>query len=159
MSLEHKKLKFNWVLVNSLALGTAPFNSEDVLFLKSCKIKSILSLCNEKEFSHSRNFEKEFLLKKFPLPDHKYKKDITIEELENVTILLSNLMKKGPVYVHCFAAIERSPIACMAWLIKNKKMTTENALFYLMEINKGTSPLSRQLEILRKFEKIKLNKI
>ena len=153
MSLDNKKIKFSWVLINNLALGTAPYYEEDILFLKSCKIKSILSLCNEKEFVISKNLEKEFFLKKFPLPDHKYIKDITIEELENVTTLLSNLMKKGPVYVHCFAAIERSPLVCMAWLIKNKKMTMENALFYLMEINKGTSPLSRQLEILRKFER------
>ena len=153
--MDHKKFKFNWVLINNLALGTAPYYAEDVLFLKSCKIKSILSLCNEEEFENSKNLEKEFFFKKFPLPDHKYKRNITIEELENVTTLLSNLMKIGPVYVHCFAAVERSPIVCIAWLIKNKKMTTENALFYLMEINKGTSPLSRQLEILRKFEKRK----
>ena len=153
MSLDNKKLKFNWVLINNLALGTAPYYEEDILFLKSCKIKSILSLCNEKEFEISKNLEKEFFLKKYPLPDHKYRREITIEELENVTTLLSNLMKKGPVYVHCLVAIERSPLVCMAWLIKNKNMTTENALFYLMEINKGTSPLSRQLEIVRKFER------
>ena len=41
--------KIDWILVNEIALGKAPQNEADLLFLKNENIKSILNLCNEEE--------------------------------------------------------------------------------------------------------------
>ena len=45
-------------------------------------------------------------------------------------------MKEGPVFIHCYAGIERSPLICMAWLVKYKMLSPSEALQYVMEVTK-----------------------
>ena len=52
------------------------------------------------------------------------------------------------VFLHCVAAMERSPLVCMAWLIKHKNLSITQSLDYMMSINKGTNPLPSQLKVL-----------
>ena len=68
--------------------------------------------------------------------------------------ILEKIMDHGPVYVHCFAGIERSPLICMAWLIKKHKMEVNESLRYMMSIHKKTNPLPFQIDCLHKFKKI-----
>jgi protein-tyrosine phosphatase len=52
------------------------------------------------------------------------------------------------VYVHCVAAMERSPLVCLAWLVTRHGQTPERALDYLMQVHPGTNPLPGQLALL-----------
>ena len=61
---------------------------------------------------------------------------------------LAEIIESGPVYIHCLAGIERSPLVCMAWLVKNYNLTPTQALDYLMHVHKGTNPLPAQLKLL-----------
>ncbi len=141
---------FNWVLVNKLAIGTAPRNLDDISKLKKYSIKSVLSLCSTKEANLPIGFQINFDCERLTLPDHTYGRLPTLEELENALELLNKLINKPPVFVHCVASIERSPLVCLAWLVKYEKLSPEYALQYLMDIHPSTNPLPGQFSLLSK---------
>ena len=58
------------------------------------------------------------------------------------------MIQKGPVYVHCFAGVERSPLICIAYLMKNQNIDLQDALEYLMQTHPITNPLKGQLNII-----------
>ena len=141
-------IKINWVLNNKLAVGPAPRKREDLEELKNNEIRWILSLCSENEVSIEVDYEENFSCKRIVLPDHKYKESLTIEKLNLALNTLEEIIKFGPVYIHCVAGIERSPLVCMAWLVKNYDLTPTQSLDYLMDVNKGTNPLPEQFLLL-----------
>ena len=138
----------DWVLRDELAVGQVPTKSNHIEMLIKEKIVSILGLCSEEEGKYPKDINKHFTCKRVVLPDHKYKRDPTIYEINSSINALSDLIVKGPVFVHCVASIERSPLICMAWLIKNHNLSINQALDYLMEIHPGTNPLPGQLKVL-----------
>ena len=82
------------------------------------------------------------------LPDHKYNYPLSIDQLNIALEHLSVLRQGGSVYVHCLAGVERSPLVCMGWLVKNNNLTPTQALDYLMNVHNGTNPLPEQLKLL-----------
>ena len=94
-----------------------------------------------------------FIAKRVVIPDHKYERELTLNEINNVLDILSELLKNGPVLVHCVAAVERSPLICMGWLIKNRDLSPQEALDYLMQVHPGTSPLSININLLNSISK------
>ena len=139
--------KFNWILINKSAMGSLPKELNDFQKLNEQGIKSILCLCSQEEIKISKE-RKKFTLKKYPLPDHRFGRLRSITEVNEAVEILNNLIKMGPVFIHCYAGVERSPLICMAWLIKYKKLTAFESLQYMMEVNKGTNPLPGQIKIL-----------
>ena len=129
-------------------MGNAPKEEKDLKLLKDKGIKSVFSLCSSKEIEFVDSLKNYFLWDQVILPDHSYEKEIKINDVNTALEKLSNLKKKGPVFIHCVAAVERSPLICMAWLIKYKKMRPIAAMNYLMQVNPGTNPLPSQLKIL-----------
>lgn len=142
--------KVDWVLVNELAIGRAPTKQIHLEALSNEGIKSILSLCSKEETGSYIDLEKFFITKRYVLPDHKSGRMPKLEELEKALSYLEDLKNNGPVYVHCVAAMERSPLICMSWLVKKHKISPTEALDYMMQIHKGTSPLPGQLSLLNK---------
>ena len=143
------KFKINWVLNEELAVGTAPQKQKDLEKLADEGIKSILSLCGENEMKSDINFDELFNHKRYVLPDHKTGKILSYMELNESLLILRNLLNFGPVFVHCYAAVERSPLVCMAWLMKEHHLTLQQSLDYLMQTNPGTNPLPGQLRVLK----------
>jgi len=143
------KFKINWVLNEELAVGTAPQKQKDLKKLADEGIKSIFSLCGENEVKIDLKFDELFDHKRYVLPDHKTGKILSCIELNESLVILSNLLKSGPVFVHCYAAVERSPLVCMAWLMKEHRLTLQQSLDYLMQTNPGTNPLPGQLRVLK----------
>ena len=142
---------FSWILVNKLAIGTPLINQKDQVFLKEKKIISILDLRNEFDFGKidyekQINLYKGFNLLKLALPDHNSKRFATKSEIENAVFTLDKLLQKGPVFMHCHAAVERSPLISVAFLIKIKKLKLIQAYEYVKQQNKTTSILLEQLK-------------
>jgi protein-tyrosine phosphatase len=73
-----------------------------------------------------------------------------LEQLEQAMLFLADLQPQGPVYVHCVAGVERSPLVCMAWLVRRHSLSPQRALDYLMEVHPGTNPLPGQFHLLGK---------
>ena len=141
---------FNWILVNYLAIGTPLINQEDQLFLKEKKIISILDLRNEFDLSkidygRQLNLYDEFNTINIGLPDHNSKRLATKSEIKNAVNNLEKLLRNGPVFMHCHAAMERSPLISVAFLVKNKNLDLTHAYEYVKEQNKATNILLEQL--------------
>ena len=62
---------------------------------------------------------------------------------------MRELLNHGPVFVHCVAAMERSPLVCLGWLVKEHRMNPDRALDYLMQQHPGTNPLPGQLKLIQ----------
>ena len=65
--------------------------------------------------------------------------------------IYNKIKNNGPVYVHCVASVERSPLLCLAILIQDKKLKFQDALDYLMQVHPQTNPLIGQLKLLDNF--------
>ena len=149
MNKDKSKITFNWVLINQIAIGSGPSNVDDLALLSNFGIKSILSLCSSDEVCLpviSSNF---FNHERYILPDHKSGKLVKAFEIDEALIVLESLLKLGPVFVHCFAGIERSPLICIAWLISRHNISIKDALSYLMQVHNRTNPLPSQINILK----------
>ena len=145
----------DWVLRDELAVGAIPKTYKDILELKKNQIQSILSLCAKDEYPVKINCEEYFSCKRVVLPDHKYKNPPNIEQLNLALDTLESIINSGPVYVHCVAGVERSPLVCMACLVKKHDLTPTQALDYLMDIHSGTNSLPKQLRLLHHLKKDK----
>ena len=148
MTKNKSHFKVDWVLINELAIGPAPKKESHLLMLKENGINSIFSLCSESEAPPPNGFYDNFECKRFVLPDHKAGRLPEFEELLTALDILKKSMKNRPVFIHCVAAIERSPLVCMSWLIKEKGLSALSALEYMREVHPRTNPLAGQLSLL-----------
>ncbi len=145
---EKRIFKIDWVLNDELVVGPLPKTNDDIHELKVKKISAVLSLCSIEETPNKINLEDHFNFRRLVLPDHKYKNPPTLKQINLALEALEFLKLSGPVYVHCVAGIERSPLVCMAWLIRKHNLNPTQALDYLMSIHAGTNPLPEQLKLL-----------
>ena len=141
-----KVFKVDWVLKNKIAISPAPQVLEDIDSLSKIGIKSVFTLCEEEKCYP--NISEFFIQKVYTLPDHKIGKPPTSEELNYCIDIINELKEFQPTLVHCYAAMERSPLVCIAYLMKEKNITKQVALEYLMQVHPGTSPLPEQLDVL-----------
>ena len=124
-----------------------------VAISKNHPVESILEAINCGVYIFGENRVQEaknkFKLFRNVLPDHTYSRLPQISEIIDTLDKISNLSKFGPIYIHCFVGIERSPIICMAWLIREKSLNFNDALEYLRQVHPETNPLPEQLILLK----------
>jgi len=143
-----RRFRLDWVLVDELAIGPAPRADRHLDRLQEAGIKAVLSLCSSEEAALPEGLGERFAHQRCVLPDHRAGRLPELAELEGALDALASLLGQGPVYVHCVAAMERSPLVCLAWLVSRHRQTPERALDYLMQLHPGTNPLPGQLALL-----------
>ena len=150
-----KKSKFyvDWVMTNRLGLGPKPRKIDHIKTLKDFGFKSILSLCSEDEAPVIENCNLYLDFYRSYLPDHKANRNPSENELLMALSTYKKIKNNGPVFVHCVASVERSPLLCLAILIQDKKLNFQDALDYLMQVHPQTNPLIGQLRLLESFNK------
>ena len=144
----------DWILIDQLAIGPAPKADRHVDRLHREGIKCILSLCSKDEATPPARLEDEFRTKRYVLPDHRTGRLPYLDELKTALGYLAELKQEGPVFVHCVAAMERSPLVCLGWLVQEHNMTSQSALDYMMQQHPGTNPLAGQLALLEKLRPV-----
>ena len=142
------EFKFNWVLIDELAVGPAPRKREHIELLLSAGFKGMLSLCSEDEVAQPEIPVNKLVHRRVILPDHSYNREPTSNEIISTLSELKYLRSIGPVYVHCKAGVERSPLVCIAWLVIEKNLSMQRALNYLMQVHPGTNPLANHLLVI-----------
>ena len=144
---------FNWISINNLAIGTPPLKTADKNLLREKAIYSILDLRNEYDFLNidKKKYMKlvaEFNYFNIPLPDHKFGRFLNIDEIKKTVFELEKLIKSGPVFMHCHAAAERSPLISIAYLYKRKGLSFIQASDYVKQQNKSTNLHIKQLKLI-----------
>lgn len=146
--MQYKRFKIDWVLIDQLAVGPAPRASRHLDYLEAQGIKSLLSLCSEDEAPPPDGLKQRFSVSRIVLPDHRVNRLPQLGELQAALESLESSLARGPVFVHCVAAVERSPLLCMAWLVTKHSQTPSQSLDYLMQVHPGSNPLPYQLKLL-----------
>ena len=140
----------DWVLVDELAIGPAPRAPRHLERLADAGIQAVFSLCGQEEAPPPPDLGRRFAHQRLVLPDHRSGRLPQVSELQAALQQLLNLHQQhGAVYVHCVAAMERSPLVCLAWLVQQHHLTPARALDYLMQVHPGTNPLPGQLALLQ----------
>lgn len=142
-------MRLTWLLMDELAVGTAPSSAGDLDRLERDGVRGVFSLCAAEEAPPPGGMAERFHCIRLPLPDHRHQCAPTPQQLGTVLAELTSLRRLGPVYVHCVAGVERSPLVAMAWLIHSRRMSWQAALDYVQQTHPGTSPLPEQLAVLR----------
>ena len=143
-----RRFRLDWVLVEELAIGPAPRADRHLDRLHEAGIRAVLSLCSPDEAALPGGLAERFAHRRCVLPDHRAGRLPQLAELEAALDALAALRQQGPVYVHCVAAMERSPLVCLGWLVSRHSQPPERALDYLMQVHPGTNPLPGQLALL-----------
>lgn len=142
------RFRVTWVLRDQLALGPAPRSLHHLERLRDEGVKAVLTLCSEAEAPAPEQINHWFSWARVVLPDHRVGRPPSPAELHQALAALERLQALGPVYVHCVASMERSPLVCLAWLMRERGLTRLEALDYLAQQHPGTNPLPEQLDVL-----------
>lgn len=143
--------RLTWLLVDELAIGTAPSQLEHLDSLSKQGIVAVLSLCAAEEAPAPEGLSSRFHVARVALPDHNSSGSLQPEAIHQAVNTLTRLRAEGPVFMHCVAAVERSPLVAIAWLMRTRGMALDSALGYLQAMHPGTSPLAQQLKALREW--------
>ena len=150
-----QRFRIDWVLTNDLAIGPAPRADRHLKRLEAAGIRGVLSLCSEEEAQSPKGLADHFQCQRIVLPDHRSPEVLSLQQLKSSLLALSELRQQGPVFVHCVAAVERSPLICMAWLVQQQQLSPTEALDYLMQVHPGSNPLPKQYELLKHIKSAK----
>lgn len=142
-------MRLSWLLIDELAIGTAPATADDLDQLEREGVRSVLSLCAITEAPPPSGLDQRFNVVRLVLPDHRCGRLLSLEEIKASMACLGDLIRLGPVYLHCMAAVERSPLVAVAWLMLTRNLSLQAALEYAQQCHPGTSPLPEQLTVLR----------
>lgn len=146
------RFRISWVLVNELAVGPAPRAERHLVRLEQEGVQAVLSLCALEEAPPPPGLGQRFACARVVLPDHCTGRAPQLDELERALAVLAELHQCGPVFVHCVAAMERSPLLCLAWLVQSRGLSPQRALDYMQQQHPGTNPLPEQLRLLRQLK-------
>ena len=107
---ESLPLPYSWILTNRLAIGPMPRQASHWQQLEQVGFQSRFSCCypEEEQFSPIPDHWQSLSL---ALPDHRNQEDLRPEKLSEALDLARGLLNsRPPVYLHCLAGRERSPL-------------------------------------------------
>ncbi len=142
---------FNWVLINKLAIGISPTKKDHINFLKGNNIKNILGLCGEHEAKWHFDLENNFNCLRINLPDSNQKKLPTYSQIDKAYNSLKKFVDSDITYIHCFAAVERSPLLCIMLIMEKYNLNIEESLDYVKRIHNLTNPRNNQLLLIKNY--------
>ncbi|MDY6937103.1 MAG: dual specificity protein phosphatase [Cyanobacteriota bacterium] len=141
----------SWVIPGKLAVGGLP-NSGTIAQLTQARIATVLALCSESEGQMLPEIQASFQTWRYVLPDRHYREKLTPAQLAAaVEIIHQSLQNQQPIYVHCFAGIERSPTVCVAYLCRYGQQNLWDALEWVKSVHPSTCPTTDQLRVLEEF--------
>ena len=145
------KFSFNWILINKLAIGTCPTKEADIDLLKAKKVKNILGLCSEEEVKWNEKININFSCFRVILPDSNQNILPNQEQLSRALNLLKDLVSKDITFIHCVAAMERSPLICIMYIMGKYNLSLEEALDFVKRVNNNTNPTNDQLSCIKNY--------
>lgn len=133
--------------VGGLYLGNLN-GAKDVKKLKECKVTAVLTVAAQAGLKYTK---KDFEHKIIPAEDSASFN--LLKHFDEALEFMTEHMKKGSVYVHCFAGISRSATIVIAYLMKENGWPMEAAFKFVIKKRNIISPnpgFERQLETFEK---------
>lgn len=136
-----------WLRTRRLAIGPMPRTPAHWSSLQQQGVQSIFSCCDSEEGpwqppQHWRQL-------RHPLPDHRQPTAMTRELLEDALNAALDLYRAAPpLYLHCWAGMERSPLLAVGLLCKSESLDVFDALAQVRAQHPIAKPLIPHLVIL-----------
>lgn len=136
-----------WLRTRKLAIGPMPRNPDHWRSLQQQGVRSIFSCCDPSEGPWQP--PSEWLQCQFPLPDHRQPDAMTKEMLASALSAALDLYQAAPpLYLHCWAGMERSPLLAVGLLCRAESLDLFDALGQVRSQHPIAKPLAPHLVIL-----------
>lgn len=142
---------FSWLRTRRLALGGFPQQAEQWQALEAVGIGQVFSCCDPGEGSWEPpgHWQRERLT----LPDHRSSSVVTASQLREALDRLESMLTANdapPLYLHCWAGMERSPLLAVGLLSRVENLTFFDALAQVRSLHPQARPITAHLVVLEK---------
>ncbi len=84
-----------------------------------------------------------------PLPDHRQQEDLRADRLLDALNMAESLLVEGsPIYLHCLAGIERSPLMAVGLTARRRQIDIFAALDWVRRCHPPSLPIYGHLDLL-----------
>jgi hypothetical protein len=143
-------LPYSWILTGELALGPMPRSEPHWRQLEALGLNRRFSLCYPEE-ERITSVPEHWRSERFSLPDHRRQEPLLPERLEQGLSLGAALLEEagaGPIYLHCLAGRERSPLMAVGLVARRRGLDLFEALDWVRRCHPAASPMMDHLEVL-----------
>lgn len=143
-------LPYSWVLTHRLAVGPMPACEAHWQQLEQAGLRARFSCC----YPHEEGLAPappHWLSGGVPLPDHRHQEPLEPQQLASALEVAEQLLQQGaPLYVHCLAGIERSPLIAVGLTARARNLPLFDALDWVRRCHPAALPLVAHLELLER---------
>lgn len=141
------RFSLSWLRRQKLAIGPMPRREAHWHVLRQQGVRSIFSCCCPDEGIWLPPHD--WRAVQFPLPDHRKPKAMTEELLHQALTAALDLYKEAPpLYLHCWAGMERSPLLAVGLLCRSEGLNLFDALAEVRLQHPISQPLISHLVIM-----------
>lgn len=143
-----RPLPYSWVLSRRLAVGPMPSSPAHWQQLEQAGLRARFSCCYPHEQGPAP-VPPDWVSDGFPLPDHRRQEPLELERLAEALERAERLLSEdAPVYLHCLAGIERSPLLAVGLTARERDLSLFEALAWVRRCHPPAMPIVSQLELL-----------
>jgi hypothetical protein len=147
-------LPYSWILTNQLAIGPMPVSPVHWQLLEEAGLRGRFSCCYPDE-EISPPLPAGWLNARVSLPDHRQQEGLRVERLLEALSTAEQLLDSGsPVYLHCLAGIERSPLLAIGLTARKRGIDLFESLDWVRRCHPAALPLYGHLEVLERVLKL-----
>lgn len=143
-------LRYSWIVEGSVAVGPAPRNYE---VLQRLGFDAAVNLQEETEPGPLGQPEPDqFTVISVPIRDGVIGGVPTVDQVTRAAESIHELVQEErSVYVHCFAGVGRSPMACIAYVARYTSTTLDEAIQRILVCHRFAEPNADQLAAVEAF--------
>lgn len=143
-----RPLPYSWILTGRLALGPMPAGAAHWQQLEQAGLRARFSCCYPHE-EPSSALPAHWLSDGVSLPDHRLQEPLELQRLAEALDRAHQLLRHGPpVYLHCKAGIERSPLIAVGLTARERRLSLFDALDWVRRCHPAAVPIVAHLELL-----------
>lgn len=143
-------LPYSWVLTGRLAVGPMPAGEAHWQQLEQAGLRARFSCCYPHEEGPAP-VPPHWVSGGVPMPDHRSQEPLEPERLASALAAAERLLHQGaPLYVHCLAGIERSPLIAVGLAARARHLPLFDALDWVRRCHPAALPLVTHLELLER---------
>jgi hypothetical protein len=143
-----RPLPYSWVLTNRLAVGPMPTSDAHWQQLEEAGLRSRFSCCYRHEEGQAL-VPPHWPTDGVSLPDHRRQEHLEVSRLTEALDRAQQLLHNSPpMYLHCLAGVERSPLIAIGLTARERNLSLFDAIGWVRRCHPASTPLVPHLELL-----------